>query len=275
MGNILVTDEFTEVNLQNSYCSPIIVCAPQYSSGVPRTVRLTDVSGSSFKVRVQTPSSAACPETVVHYLVAYEGVWTSPVKLEARKYVTDTVGENNNWDYDTRTFGQDYSGNILVFHQVMSYNDPSWITTYVSKENSRTAPPSSGDDGFRIALNGAEAVNSHDTETICYIVMEEGYGEVPGIKYDSKPTTDSVEGFTNSPPYNTDFSQSFDEVPDVLISTLLKMDGNNGGWVLDYSISQTQAGLAVDEDQQVDSERNHTNETCGFIAFETAGTYPE
>lgn len=273
-GTITVNDAFTQVNLQNSYSSPIVVCTPQYASGVPLTVRVTDFTCSSFKVRVQNPSSAVCSDTVVHYLVAEEGVWDYPIKLEARKYATDTVGENNNWDYDTRTYGQDYSGNIVVCHQVMSYNDPSWITTYVSKENSRSAPPSSSDDDFRIALNGAEAVDSHGTETIGYIIVEEGYSEVAGIKYDVKQTTDSVQGLTNSPPYNTAFSQTFDAVPDVLVSSMLEMDGGNGGWVLDYSITQTQAGLACDEDQEGDSERNHTSETCGFIAFETAGTYP-
>lgn len=270
-----VNDEFGQVNLENSYFSPVIVCTPEYSSGVPRSVRVTDVTCSSFKVRVQNPSSDVCPTTDVHFLVAEEGVWTSPIKLEARKYVTDTVGENNNWDYDTRTFGQDYSGNIIVFHQVMSCNDDSWISTYVSRENSRTNPPSSGDEGFRIALNGAEAVNSHDSETVSYIILEEGYGEIAGIKYDAKQTTDSIQGFTNSPPDNTAFSQSFDGTPSVLISTQLEMDGNNGGWVIDYSISQTQAGLSIDEDQEGDTERNHTTETCGFIAFETAGTCTE
>jgi flagellin-like protein len=272
-GTVTVNDEFSQVNLQNGYFSPVIVCTPQYASGVPRTVRVTDVTCSSFKVRVQNPSSEVCPDTVVHYLVAEEGVWDYPIKLEARKYVTDTVGENNNWDYDARTFGQDYSGNILVFHQVMSYNDPSWITTYVSKENSRTNPPSSGDDGFRVALNGAEAANSHDEETVGYIIIEENYGTLSEIKYDAKQTTDSARGFGNSPPYNTAFSQSFDNTPNVMISTQLEMDGGDGSWIVDYSLSQTQAGVMVDEDQQKDSERSHANETCGFLAFETAGTY--
>ncbi len=89
-GTITVNDEFTQVNLQNNYFSPVIVCAPEYTSGVPRTVRVADVTDSSFSVRVQNPSSDVCPDTVVHYLIAEEGVWDSPIKLEARKYVTGT-----------------------------------------------------------------------------------------------------------------------------------------------------------------------------------------
>jgi hypothetical protein len=273
-GVATVTDEFTTITLQNSYHSPVIVCTPQYDSGVPRTVRLTEIVGSSFKARVQNPSGTVCPDTAVHYMVAEEGVWDYPIKIEARKYNTDAVGENNNWDYDARTYGQEYTGNIVVLHHVMTNNDPEWITTYVSKQNSRSSPPSSSDTSFRIALNGAEAVNSHDAETIGYIILEEGYADVVGIKYDAKQTTDSIQGVTNSPPYSTSFSQTFDSVPQVLLSTLLEMDGGNGGWVVDYSVTQTQAGLACDEDQVADTERNHTGETCGFIAFQTAGSYP-
>jgi len=268
-----VKDEFIQVNLQKSYFSPVIVCTPEYTSGVPRSVRVTNVTCSSFSVRVQHPYSTVCPDTVVHYLVAEEGVWDSPIKLEARKYITDTVGENNNWDYDTRTFGQDYSGNIIVFHQVMSYNDPSWITTYVCKQNNRKTSPNSADDGFGTALNGAKAVDSHDAETISYIIMEEGYSEVYGIKHDAKRTADFVKGFNNDPPYNTTFSQSFAGTPAVLLSTQLEMAGGDGGWVVNNLISQTHAGLMIDESQEDD--RKHTTETCGFIAFETAGTYTE
>lgn len=273
-GFATVSDEFITIPLENNYRTPVIVCVPQYDSGIPRTVRLTEITGSSFKARVQNPSGTVCPDTFVHYLVAEEGVWDYPIKIEARKYTTDTVGENNNWDYDTRTYGQQYAGNIVVLHQVMTNNDPTWITTYVSKENSRSSPPSSIDTSFRIALNGAEALNSHDSETIGYIILEEDYGDVASVKFDVKQTTDSIQGLTNSPPYSTTFSQTFDSVPQVLVSTLLEMDGGNGGWVVNYSVTQTHASLACDEDQVADSERNHTGEICGFIAFQAEGSYP-
>lgn len=69
-----VNDEFTQVNLQNSYFSPVIVFTPEYTSGVPRSVRVTDVTCSSFKVRLQNPSDDDCPNTDVHYLVVKDGV---------------------------------------------------------------------------------------------------------------------------------------------------------------------------------------------------------
>jgi len=273
-GTVSVSDTFTTVNLVNTYESPVIVCAPEYSSGVPRTVRLRNVDSSSFDVRGQNPSGTTCPTTTAHYIVMEEGVWSLPdgTKVEASKYDTSTVGENNNWLYDQRTYNQTYSGAIIVLHQVMSYNDATWITTYCSKWSSRTDPPSSADSGFRIALNGAEAVDSHGAETIGYIVIEQNQGTIGGVKYDAKSTTNSVQGFDDSPPYNTIFSQSFSSAPDIVVSTLLEMDGSNGGWCIDYTITQINCGLAVDEDQEYDSERSHISETCGFWAFETSGS---
>ena len=272
---VTANDTFRTVTLQQIYSSPIVVCSPAYDSGLPRTVRLTDVSPNSFKIRVQNPSGAVLPETTVHYLVVEEGEWTNPFKIEAEKYQTSTVGQNNNWAYDSRSYGQNYSGNIIVLHQVMSYNDPAWIATYVSKANSRTNPPSSGDSNFRIALNGAEAVDTHGTEDVGYIIIQEGYDVLNGIKWDAKKTADTVQGLLNSPPYSTSFSQTFSGPPNVVLAFQQEMDGGDGGWAIVYSTSSTQLGLACDEDQVNDSERSHTTETCGFIVFETAGSYTQ
>jgi len=274
-GTVTANDTFKTVTLQQTYSSPIIVCSPTYTSGSPRTVRLTDVLPNSFKVRVQNPSNETLPETTVNYLVVEEGEWTTPFKIEAKKYQTSTVGQNNDWNYDLRSYGQSYSGNVIVLHQVMSYNDPTWITTYVSEADSRTNPPSSGDPSFRIALNGAEAVDTHETEDLGYIVIQEGYDILNGIKWDAKQTADTIQGLTNSPPYNTAFDQTFTEPPNIALAFQQEMDGNNGGWALIYSTSSTQIGLACDEDQVNDSERSHTTEVCGFIVFENTGSYTQ
>jgi hypothetical protein len=274
-GSSTVNDTFNTVYLQNSYESPVVVCSPSYNSGLPRTVRLKDVSSDSFMVRVQNPSGSVVPDTLVYYWVVEEGVWESPFKIEAVKYSTSTVGENNNWNYDLRSYGESYSGNVIVLHQVMSYHDPTWITTYVSKANSKTAPPSSGDSGFRIALNGAEAADTHGAEDVGYIIIQEDYDALNGINWEAKQTADTIGGLVNSPPYNTTFDQTFTEPPTVVLAFQQKMDGGNGGWALVYSTSSTQLGLACDEDQVSDTERSHTTETCGFMVFETWGSYVE
>jgi hypothetical protein len=274
-GTTTANDTFKMVALQYNYSNPIIVCTPAYSSGFPRTTRITSVLPNSFKVKVQNPSNATLPETTVNYLVVEEGEWTAPFKIEAKKYQTNTVGQDNDWNYDLRSYGQTYSGNILVFHQVMSSNDPTWITTYVSKTNNRTNPPSSGDSSFRIALNGAEAVDTHGAEDIGYIIIEENHDVLNGIQWEAKQTRDKIQGFSDSPHYKTSFNQSFPEPPHVTLAFQQSMDGSDGSWAIVYSTSATQLGLACDEDQVKDTDRSHTTEICGFIVFEETGSYSQ
>lgn len=273
-GTATVNDEFTEVVLQNNYVNPVIVCTPKYDSGIPRSVRITDVTTNGFSVKVQNPSGTSCPNTQISFLVVEEGVWTSPIKVEAFRYSTDTVGRKNQWNFNHKEYQQTYTGNIVVLHQVMSYNDASWITTYVSRHTSQSNPPNSADIGFRIALNGAEATSSHLQETVGYIIFEENFDEISDIKFDVKRTSDSISGFQNSPPYNTNFSQNFDTLPQVVLANHQEVDGGDGGWAVVHSTTLTRVGLMIDEDQESDSERNHTSETCGFIAFEANGSFP-
>jgi hypothetical protein len=274
-GTVTANDTFKTVTLKQNYSSPIIVCSPAYTSGLPRTVRLANVSQNSFKVRVQNPSNETLPKTTINYLVVEEGEWTAPFKIEAKKYRTSTVGQDNDWNYDLRSYGQSYSGNIIVLHQVMSYNDPTWITTYVSKANNITKPPSAEDSSFRIALNGAEAVDTHGAEDIGYIIIQEGYDKINGIKWEAKQTADKIQGLLNATPYNTTFSQTFPETPKVALAFQQNMNDGDGSWALVHSATSTQLGLAVDEDQVKDAERSHAKETCGFIVFKTAGSYTQ
>jgi flagellin-like protein len=274
-GSVMADDTFKAVTLQHTYSSPIIVCSTRYTSGFPRTARISDVLPNSFKIRVQNPSNETLPVTTVNYLVVEEGEWTAPFKIEAKKYQTSTVGQNNDWNYDLRSYEQSCSGNILVFHQVMSFNDPAWITTYVSKANSRTNPPNAEDSSFRIALNGAEATDTHEAEDVGYIIIQEDKNMLNGIKWEAKQTTDKIRGLLNSAPYNTSFDQTFPEPPNVPLAFQQEMDGRDGSWAIVYSASTTQLGLACDEDQVEDTDRSHTTEICSFIVFENAGSYTQ
>ena len=47
-GKTTINDTYQQVDLQNNYVSPVIVCTPEYSSGVPRSIRITDVTSQSF-----------------------------------------------------------------------------------------------------------------------------------------------------------------------------------------------------------------------------------
>ena len=55
------------------------------------------------------------------------------------------------------------------------------------------------------------------------------------------------------------------------------MDGGNGGWAQVHGATMattTTLNLSIDEDTIGDTERNHTTEQVGYVAFASAGVYP-
>ena len=127
----------------------------------------------------------------------------------------------------------------------------------------------------QLALGRAE-VNSGSivsAETIGYIAIENGAtGSFSAngntILYEAQTTADSVRGWGNGC-YTTSFLSSF-SAPPIVVGTINKHDGGDGGWARRCSLSSASVGLTIDEDQYKDNERNHTTEAVGFTAFSEA-----
>jgi len=275
VGSITTDENWVTVNLQNTYISPIVVASYyENNNSLPASVRIRNLDSSSFEVKLQHPSGSNLLSDTIYYLVVEEGVWTFPdgTKIEAHKYDTNKVSSSTNiggsWNnYDLKNYSHTYSSAPIVMHQVMTYNDPNWITTRVSSPSRNSNPPTTS--GFRISLNGAEVTNTHNTETIGWIAIDRGKtGTVGGYKYETQRTSDSVRGHDNGC-YNFSFNQTYASSPYVL-GFQQEMDGGDGSWTVKCNLSSTQVGFHDEEDQENDSERYHTTETLAFIAFESA-----
>ncbi len=272
VGSVSTDENWTTVNLNNAYSHPVIVASYQETNNtLPASVRIRNSKANSFEIRLQNPSGSNLSNDKIIYLVMEEGVWIlDGIKIEAHKYDTNTVGSKGNWSYDVKTYNHSFSTNPIVLHQVMTYNDPNWITTYVSSNGSRSSPPGISD--FAIALNGAEAVSSHGTETIGWIAIErDSTGIIEGTDFETYRTSDSVQGHDNG--CNVFSYQNTYSVAPLVLTFQEEMDGNDGSWGVLCSNSATQAGLHCEEDQVSDSDRSHTTETFSFIAFSAGFNY--
>ena len=157
-------------------------------------------------------------------------------------------------------------------HQVMSYNDPSWISTYVSRVDSRSNPPDSR--GMRIALNAAETASSHGVETIGWVAADaDAVSSAAGVPWETYLTPDSVQGHDNGC-YAFSYRGSYSSPP-IVLGFQQEMDGVNGSWSVTCSDSASEAGFHAEEDQVNDSERWHTTETFGFAAFAGPVSYSD
>ncbi len=272
----VVGSAWETINLINNYTSPVVVASVQYANNtIPVVPRITNVTSTSFMLRIQNPSNSSIVSEKVHYLVVEEGNWSLPdgTKIEAYKFLSTVVGENNNWVGESRTYVNTYT-NPVVLASVMSYNDARWQVVN-AWGSSRKSPPDSSN--LVLSRNVAEdPVTTRLNETVGYVVIEEANNNSIGAWFESKLGSDTIRGEGNSPPYSYTFNRAFSSSPEVAIVALAGLDGGNGGWAQLHGanpLSSTSMQLAVDEDQTQDSERSHITEQVAYLVFEAAGSY--
>ena len=190
------------------------------------------------------------------------------MNIEAQTYLSTITDENNSWDGEFRSYGHNYT-NPVVVGQVMSANDPDW-SAFWSMGGSRTSPA----DASNLNVGKHVAEDSNTTradETIGYIVIESGSGNINGVAYEAALGGDTVRGFDNSAsPYTYSLSGGLSSAS-AAAASISAMDGNNGAWAVlagNPALTTTGIGLYVCEDQMNDSEQAHTTAQVAYIVFE-------
>jgi uncharacterized repeat protein (TIGR01451 family) len=280
VGTVSVGDDWVTVSLANTYSDMVVVCTPQYANNsIPIVTRVRNASGSSFEVRLQSPTDPSyAPPSVpitptfdtVHYLVMETGAFTLPngIRIEAQKYNSTVTDENNSWVGEAQTYLQTYT-NPVVLGQVMSYNDPDW-SVFWDRGSSQTNPPSAGNlwTGKTVC---EDPDNTRANEMVGFVVIEQSHSDIFGVDYEAWLGGDSVQGVGDTPPDIYSFDQPFTATPQVALASLSAMDGGNGGWAVLYGadpLRSDEIDLAIDEDLLGDSERNHTTEQVAYLVFE-------
>ena len=267
------------VTLANAYDSPVVVTSVNYTNNtVPVVTRVSNVTSTSFNVRLQNPGDLApvIPESV-HYLVVEAGAWTLPDgrAIEAQIVDSTVTDENSRWTGQPQSYLSSYTTPV-VLGQVMTENDPEW-STFWCNGGSRTTPPNNS--SLRAGKTVCEdPVRARADELLGIIVIEAGTGILAGTQYNGALGNDTVRDVTRSPPYEYALSPSFSSTPAVALITQAAVDGSNGSWAYLYGsapLTPNRLRLAIDEDQVRDTERRHTTEQVGYLVFQEALVYAE
>ncbi|MCP3910361.1 MAG: hypothetical protein GY713_05360, partial [Actinomycetia bacterium] len=262
------------VNLQNTFTRPVIVTAVKYSNNTtPVVTRLSNVTGSSFDIRLQNPSGGAVQKDSVAYLVVEEGDWTvDGVAVSAATYNSTVTDENNSWVGEAQSYGQSFTRPV-VLGQVMSSNDAGF-SVFWDQGTARTNPPISS--ALTTGKTVCEDIDvTRADEAVGIVVIETGHGTLGGVEFEAALGADTVQGVGDAPPYAYTFNTPFPTAPALSLVTMAGVDGGNGGWAYVYGSSPTTTttlDLAIDEDQIGDAERNHTTEQVGYVVFATRGS---
>ena len=274
-GSLSVGGTAVTVNLTNTYISPVVVTTLQYANSTKPTVtRVSNVTTTSFDVRLQDPSGGSVVTENVSYLVVEEGTWTIDGHLvEAQIYTSTVTDEDSSWIGEGQSYQQSYT-NPVVLGQVMSENDSNF-SVFWDQGSVRTNPPSAA-----ALTTGKTVAEDPDTtradETVGLIVFEAGHGTIGGVEFEAALGTDTVQGVSDFPPYTYTFNTSFGSSPSIALLTMAGVDGFNGGWAQVHGATlanPTTLFLSVDEDQINDTERSHSTEQVGYLVFEAPGLF--
>jgi hypothetical protein len=254
--------------------SPVVVTTPQYvNNTTPMVTRVSNVTSTSFDVRLQSPSAAAVVPDLIHYLVVEAGSWTiDGFVIDAQVYTSTVTDNSSSWVGQAQTYGPAFT-NPVVIGQVMSENDPAW-SVFWSRGVDAVTPPDSANlyTGKHV---GQDGTTTRANELIGFIVFEMGHGILAGQEFEAALGPDTVQSSIapDTPPYSYLFATTFASAPPTVVASQAAMDGGDGSWAQLFgspAASRTALSLTVEEDQIADVD-GHTNEQVAYAAFAPFG----
>lgn len=236
----------------------------------PTVVRVQNVASTSFEVCLQNPSGTALLGRTVHCVVLEAGAYVLPDgrAIEAQSFLSTVTDNDSNWNGQAQTYLNSYTQPVIL-GQVITSNDNAWSVFWSG--GSSEGNPASSSSLYCGKHVGEDPARSRLDEMVGFIVVEAG-GDA-----ESKAGLGMgiVRGIDNNPSgYTYDYEQpAFDAAPQVTIVTQAAMRGVGGSWAVLLGMqSATSLSVVIDEDQIRDSERFHTSEQVGYMAFAVAGS---
>lgn len=256
-GNLNLTHKWQTISLDDSYLNPVVIVSDPTNNGSdPIAIRLRNVTNNAFQIRLQEPNYEDGTHTTesVSYLVMEAGDWTldDGTRIAAGTYNSSRLTSQG---FDTVGL-KSFNKTPTVLSQVQTDNGSDWVTTRTQGQSAK---------GFQLAMQEEEALNQgeHVGETLGWLAIEQGIasdgdtllqGTTTKRSYDNNPST-------------INFTADFDTAPSVIAKLGSYFGKDTANLRLD-DITSNSFGVQVQEEQSLDSELSHTNESISFLALE-------
>jgi len=290
---------FTNISFQQRYDDiPLVFVLPSNENPDPAALRVRNITATGFDIaQVEPPNnfggSNSQPPATIHYLVVEPGIHQLPggINVDAGSITTQAFQNkligSSSWETISYRTGFNNPPVILAQVQTMANetgNPPGapsipWLGTTIRNVTNGS---------FQIALGRGEvtAGTINADESIAYLAIT---SNVQSSLLDSSNNPVLFQTIRSADNINhnctrVNFNRSY-PAPPIVLASLNKRDGVDGGWVRRCLIDTTRVNLRVDEDQSNDSDRAHTTELAGLVVFERSfntqlgcgpipGTYP-
>jgi len=277
---------FTNVTLQQNYSeTPLIFIIPSNANPDPAAIRVRNISTTGFEVaQVEPPpnfgGSSGQPATTVHYLALKPGIHQLPgginvdaASINTQAFQSKLIGGSS---WNTLSYRTGFSNPPIILAQVQSMANESgnppggasipWLGTTIRNVTTGS---------FQLALDRAEVIAGNITtdETIAYVAITSNVtnsiidSSNNSVMFETIRSADNITGNCTS----VNFANTY-PAPPLVIASLNKRDGGDGGWVRRCNIQTNLVQLRVDEDLANDGDRAHTTENAGVAVFERSFT---
>lgn len=256
-GTLNLNQKWQTVSLDDAYINPVVIVSdPTLKGSDPATIRLRNVTQNTFQISLQEPNYKDGTHTneSVSYLVMEAGDWelTDGTRISA--------GIQNSTRLTPQGFNKvdltGFESAPTVLSQVQTFNGGDWVTTRTTGQTS---------SGFKLAMQEEESLNQggHAQETIGWLAVDQGT---------ASDGDTLLQGGTTSRSHNhnrskVSFKADFDAAPS-LIAKLGSFYGSDTANLRLDAITSNSFGVGVQEEQSLDGELNHTNESVSFLALE-------
>ena len=306
---------FTKITFRQVYdVVPIVFTLSTTAGTDPAGLRIRNVTTTDFEIAILEPGA----EDGTHgaaMSTAYLAI--EPGRLDFDNGLSIEVGTHNTTravngtgsgnvgnpkfgsnvtSFDTMNFaGGTFGTTPAVLAELQTMNSETGsVPTAASSPWLTASVKTISATNVQLALERAE-VNDGTilAEDIGYLAITQGAGNLSdltngdvNVLFDALISPDNIEGWDNNTNNGsngngdtTNFNQTFTSNP-LVIASLAKRDGGDGGWLRRGTITATSVNFTADEDQWSDAERGHTTEAASVMAFSsgfdtTLNTVPE
>jgi len=249
--------QWQTILLDESYINPVVIVSdPTLNGSDPAAIRLRNVTQNTFQIRLQEPNYKDGNHTneSVSYLVIEAGDWTlaDGTRISVGQHQSDQLTSKG---FDTIDL-TGFDSTPTVLSQVQTFNGGDWVTT-------RTTGQSASE--FQLALQEEEALNQggHVDEIIGWLAISQGVA-TDGDTLLQGNTTDRNYDHNQA---TVNFDADFNTAPS-LIAKLGSYFGPDTANVRLDDITATGFSLGVYEEQSLNQELSHTQESVSFLALE-------
>lgn len=252
IGEIEIDHNWAQIVLENSFNNPAVIIGPPTTNGIdPIVVRLNNVTGQGFDVRLQEWDYLDGEHEMeqINYLVLEQGlsILQDGTKIEVGTFSAGSPEE-------AIALQHSFENPPIIFTSIQSAMGNEAVTGHVTSVTSNY---------FSFKLNEQEAnQQDHATETVAYLAWTPGAGSDGQISYESNVIADSATHDW----LQVTLQNVFNSAPFIFTNI---QSGNEKDTVTTRYRNQTTSGFEIklEEEASYDQETNHQAETIAYLAL--------